>query len=213
MSTRPYFWGIIISIMKLKLLLFLIVSCLTQLVNSQNNFSKGHRNFPLIVSLQFNSLSMPFKNMKANFSNIGIGIGTEVSHNGNNNWVQQFNVVWYRNKNIGNGLFLYSQAVWRPHITNNFYTELKLGAGYMLKSRPTQSFKQESDNWISVGKKGKGLFAIPVGVSIGHNDYSEKTYVSPFASYQFIVLKGYNESIPIVPETLIQVGSRIHFKD
>ncbi len=151
--------------------------------------------------------------MKSNFSNIGIGIGTEVSHNGNHNWVQQFNLVWYRNKNVGNGLFLYSQAVWRPTITNNFYTELKLGAGYMLTSRPTQSFKQENDTWVPVGKKGKALFAIPVGVSIGHNNYSEKTYVSPFASYQFIVLKGYNKSIPIVPETLLQVGSRVHFNN
>ena len=62
-------------------------------------------------------------------------------------------------------------------------------------------------------KKGKGLFAIPAGVSLGYNDYSEKTYVSPFTSYQFILLKGYNKSIPLVPETLVQFGSRIHFNE
>jgi hypothetical protein len=136
-----------------------------------------------------------------------------VSYNQKQNWVQQFNLVWYRNKNIGNGLFLYSQGVWRPSISNNFYTELKVGAGYMLASRPTQSFKQQNGEWISAGKKGKGLFAIPTGVSLGYTDPSEKTYVSPFASYQFILLKGYNKSIPLVPETLIQFGSRVHFND
>lgn len=199
--------------MKQKLLLFLIICWFGQSVNGQGDTSKNYRNFPLVITLQFHSLSMPFKNLKANLSNIGIGIGTEVSHSGNHNWVQQFNLMWYRNKNVGNGWFLYSQAVWRPTITNNFYTELKLGAGYMLTSRPTQSFKQEKGEWISVGKKGKGLFALPIGVSLGHNEYSEETYVSPFASYQFILLTGYNESIPVVPQTLLQVGSRIHFND
>ncbi|WP_413980057.1 hypothetical protein [Maribacter sp. 2307UL18-2] len=134
--------------MKQRFLFFLIICWFTHSIRGQSEPAMDYRNFPLVITLQFHSLSMPFKNLKANLSNIGIGIGTEVSHNGNHNWVQQFNLMWYRNKNVGNGLFLYSQAVWRPTITNNFYTELKLGAGYMLTSRPTQSFKQENDEWI-----------------------------------------------------------------
>ncbi len=182
-------------------------------MSSQDDASVNYRNFPLIVTLQFHSFSMPFKNIKSNFSNIGIGLGTEVSYNKTQNWVQQVSLVWYRNKNIGNGLFLYSQGVWRLTITNNFYTELKVGAGYMLTSRPTQSFKQVNGEWTSAGKKGKGLFTIPAGISLGYNDSSERTYFSPFATYQFILISGYNKSIPLVPETLIQFGSRVHFNN
>ncbi len=199
--------------MNQKLLLCLILCYFSQSIYSQEDASGNYRNFPLIVTLQFHSFSMPFKNLKSNFSNIGIGIGTEVSYNQKQNWVQQFNLVWYRNKNIGNGLFLYSQGVWRPTIANNFYTELKAGAGYMIASRPTRSFKQQNGEWISAGKKGKGLFAIPVGVSLGYNDASQGTYLSPFASYQFILLKDYNKSIPLVPESLIQFGTRVHFNN
>jgi hypothetical protein len=154
---------------------------------------------------------MPFKNMKSNFSNIGIGIGTEVSHNGNQNWVQQFNVIWYRNKNTGNGLLLNTQVVWRPTLVDEFYSEMKFGVGYMYKWRPTESFKLENNDWVSAGKKGKGLLAIPIGVGFGYNDYKTSTYLAPFAGYQFVPLLGYNPSIPVVPETFLEVGSRIHF--
>ncbi len=180
---------------------------------SQDDSVHNYRNFPLIITLQFHSFSMPFKNIKSNFSNIGIGIGTEVSYNKKSNGVQQFHLIWYRNKNMGNGLLAYSQATWRPSIGSNIYTELKLGAGYLLSKRPSESFKQKNGEWISVGKKGKGMFTIPVGLSVGYENEQEKTYVSPFVSYQFLVVTNYNKSIPIVPQTLIQFGNRIHFED
>jgi len=177
----------------------------------QSKPDKSYRNFPVIVSIQFHSLTLPFRNFKSNFSNVGIGLGTEVSHNGKQNWVQQFNAVWYRNKNIGNGLLFNTQTVWRPTIFNDFYSEIKAGIGYNYCFRPVQSFKQDNGNWVSVGHKGKGMFTILTGISAGYNKYSSHTYISPFVSYQFLILMGYNKSIPIVPETLLQVGSRIHF--
>lgn len=201
------------TLIKRTLLLLLIAGGSTQTLNGQYSASERYRDFPLVITLQFHALSMPFKDLKANFSNIGIGIGTEVSYGSDHKWVQQLNLMWYRNKNVGNGLFLYSQAAWRPTIVNHFYGELKMGAGYMLTSRPTASFRQENGHWISAGKKGKGVFVVPIGTSMGHHAYSERTYVSPFASYQLLLLKGYSKSMPLVPETLIQLGSRIHFKN
>jgi hypothetical protein len=101
--------------------------------------------------------------------------------------------------------------VWRPTIADHFYTEIKAGGGYNYCYRPVGSYRPENGNWVSVGNKGKGMFTLLGGVSAGYNNYSSTTYVSPFASYQLMVLKGYNKSIPIVPETVLQVGSRIHF--
>jgi len=176
----------------------------------QDKVDRSYRNFPLIFSIQFHSLSLPFKHLGSNFSNVGFGIGTEVSYNGKQNWVQQFNFVWYRNKNIGNGILLNTETVWRPTIVDNFYGEVKGGVGYNYSFRPVESFRPAQGGWQSVGQKGKGMLALMTGVSAGYNNYSATTYVAPFISYQFIVLKDYNKSIPIVPETLIQVGSRIH---
>jgi hypothetical protein len=176
----------------------------------QQKVDRSYRNFPIIVSIQFHSLNLPFKKLKSNFSNMGIGIGTEVSYNGGQSWVQQFNVCWYRNKNIGNGLSVNTQTVWRPTIADNVYSELKIGVGYHYCFRPVESFKPLNGEWLPVHTKGKGMLAIITGVSLGYSRYSSDTYVSPFVSYQWLLLKGYNKSVPVVPETLIQIGSRIH---
>ncbi|MBQ4819876.1 hypothetical protein [Aquimarina sp. MMG016] len=195
---------------------FVIIGLLCSTLHTgytQGDSGVNYRDFPLIITLQFHSFSMPFKNIKSNFSNIGIGIGTEVSYNRKSRGVQQFHLIWYRNATMGNGLLAYSQATWRPSLGSNVYTELKLGAGYLLSKRPTESFKQKNGEWVSVGKKGKGMFTIPLGLSVGYENELEQTHVSPFASYQFLVLTDYNKSIPVVPQTLIQLGNRIHFKD
>ena len=187
--------------------------CLVFSLKAQSDAPKNYRNFPLVLTLQFHSLSMPFKNTGANFSNVGIGLGTELSLNGKHNWAQQFSAVWYRNKAVGNGLLFYTQSSWRPELVSGSYAELKAGAGYLYAFRPVRSFRQENGRWIAAGQKGKGMFTLPVGVSLGYNPSSSGTRFSPFASYQFLILSGYNKSIPLVPETLIQIGSRIHLNE
>ncbi len=171
---------------------------------------KGYTDFPIIITIQFHAFSMPFRDMKANFSNVGIGVGTELSLNGKSNWVQQVNAMWYHNKAIGNGLLFYSQNVWRPDFVTNVYGELKGGVGYLYSFRPTGSFRQVNGEWKSVGHKGKGMLAIPIGISLGYDSRNSTSYLSTFASYQFMLVKGYNKTIPLVPQTLIQVGTRIH---
>ena len=178
---------------------------------SQNKTDKSYRNFPLIVSIQFHSLTLPFKNFGSNFSNVGIGLGTEVSHNGSRNWVQQFNIAWFRNKAVGDGILISTQTTWRPAIIHNVSGEIKAGIGYQYSYRPVESFRSVNGKWTSVNHKGKGMLAIPVGIGAGYNKYSENAFVSPFAGYQLIILKGYSKSIPIVPETVVELGSRIHF--
>jgi hypothetical protein len=153
---------------------------------------------------------MPFRDLKSNLRNIGVGLGTEVSLNGSHNWVQQFNVIWFRNKNTGNGLILNTQVSWRPYLISNSYGEIKAGLGYQIASRPSESFMEKNGKWTSAGKKGKGMLAVLMGISLGYYELSENTSLSPFVSYQTIMLKNYNKSIPFMPETLIQCGLSIH---
>lgn len=196
--------------MKKKTLLLIFTCCWALWASAQAGEAKTYRNFPIIVSLQFHSLSMPFKDFTSNFSNVGIGLGTELSFNGRQNWVQQVNAVWYRNKTIGNGLFFYTQTAWRPKVVDHFFTEIKVGAGYLMSFRPVEAFQYQEGQWRSAGQKSKGMLALPIGLSLGYDQYKPGAYFSPFVSYQFMLVSGYNQSIPLVPETLFQVGSRIH---
>jgi hypothetical protein len=179
---------------------------------AQHEPTKTYRNFPVLLTLQFHSLSLPFKDLKSNFSNLGIGLGTEVSFNGKQDWVQQFNLGWFRNKSVGNGLQFYSQTVWRPTISGNVYTELKAGLGYQYSFHPVQAYEQVNGKWTTATHKGKGMLMVPAGVSLGYNNYDDDLYFSPFASYQLILLKNYSATIPIVPQRMIQFGMRMHIK-
>lgn len=161
--------------------------------------------FPLTISLQFHGFTMPFKDLSSNFRNVGIGIGTELSLNSANTWVQQVQAVWYHNKSVGNGLLLYSQNVWRPTIESSF-AEVKFGAGYLYSFRPSTSYESVNGKWSSTGKKGKGLLALPLGISAGSYSSLASSSLAPFISYQFMLVTGYNTSIPLVPQTLLQTG-------
>jgi hypothetical protein len=193
-------------------ILFLLAGLLliVQTTRSQSEDPASFRNFPIVISIQFHSLAMPFRDLKSNFRNIGVGLGTEVSLNGSHNWIQQFNVIWFRNRNTGNGLLFNTQVSWRPYLISNSYAELKAGVGYQVAFRPTESFKEINGKWTSTGKKGKNLFAVLAGISLGYHENSEELYSSPFVSYQAIFLKNYNKSIPFMSETLIQAGLSIH---
>jgi hypothetical protein len=198
--------------MRLKSTLISFAMCTTFVTTAQTTEPMAYTNFPIVITLQFHAFALPFRDMKSNFSNPGIGVGTEVSFGGNPNAVQQINATWYHNKAMGNGLLLYTQTVWRPEFTSTTYAEVKGGVGYLYSFRPSESFQSVDGVWKSVGHKGKGMLTIPVGVSLGYNSRSADSYISNFATYQFLLVKGYNKSIPLVPETLLQIGSRIHVK-
>ena len=174
---------------------------------------KNYRNFPIVLSVQFHSLSFPFKDLKTNFKNVGFGIGSEIALGSTHDWAQQFQLVWYRNKQAGNGIILYTQSAWRPTIAAHVYTELKAGFGLTYNFRPVVGYKQTDGTWQPAGHTGKWLFTVPVGVSLGYHDYSQRTYAAPFITYQVLANANYAKSVPVITNSLIQVGAGIHLSN
>ena len=137
--------------MEKRIIFFLILWTASFKAVAQESPTPDYRNFPVTITLQFQSFSLPFKNLGSNFKNMGIGIGTEVSHNGDHDWIQEFSIFWIRNKAMGNGLYLVTQTAWRPYLGNPFFGELKAGVGYKLAFRPSESFIQKEGKWLSAG--------------------------------------------------------------
>jgi hypothetical protein len=192
--------------------LFFII-CFGQTATAQTNSGKTYRNFPIVLSMQFHSLSFPLKDIKTNFKNAGFGIGSEIALGSKHNWAQQFQLSWYRNKQAGDGILIYTQSAWRPTVVSHIYTEVKAGFGLTYNFRPVESFKQIDGEWQSIGRKGKWLFTVPVGVSLGYNKFSLKTYIAPFVSYQILLNANYAKSIPVITNSLLQIGTRIHLSN
>ncbi|WP_138993412.1 hypothetical protein [Larkinella sp. C7] len=168
------------------------------------------RDWPLMVSLQFHSISMPFKDLKSTFSNVGFSLGTEVAYNRRGSLLQQVQLGFYRNRNAGNGLSVFTQTAYRPHF-GPVYAEVKAGLGYHFAFHPNTTLVFINGEWQSASQSGKGMLMVPVGLSIGYQGTKTKRLLEPFVSYQFFILQGYNPDVPLLPNQLIQIGSRIHF--
>lgn len=165
---------------------------------------------PIVVTVQFHSLSVPFRQLKNNFRNVGIGIGTELRYGPRSAFYQRFALTWYRNRAVGNGWLAQTQAVWRPAIGADGFGEGRAGIGYLLSKRPTPAYRYRDGDWVAAGKKGRGLFTVPVGIGAGYRlGGSGDDDLSPFLGYEVLAISGYNRSIPLVTETLLQVGTRI----
>ncbi len=112
--------------MKQTFLALFFLSYASLSIKAQDKPPKNYRNFPLVLSMQFHSLSLPFKDVKSNFSNVGFGLGTEISLGSTHAWAQQFNFIYYRNKNAGNGIGFYTQSSWRQRLHGIFIPKRKL---------------------------------------------------------------------------------------
>ena len=194
----------------LNLLFFVLTGLLPVTAQQITSPESIKRNWPLIVSLQFHSISIPFKDLKSLFSNVGFSLGTEVAYNRRANLLQQVQLGFYRNKNGGNGLSAFTQTAYRPHF-GPVYTEVKAGLGYHFAFHPNTTLVFKNGEWQSASQSGKGLLMVPVGLSIGYQGTKIRRLLEPFVSYQFFILQGYNPDVPVLPNQLIQIGSRIHF--
>jgi hypothetical protein len=196
--------------MKLSCMCLLFAVFFSEGAIAQVTTGKTYRNFPVVLSVQFHSLSSPFKDLKTNFKNIGFGVGTEIALGSTHNWAQQFQLSWYRNQRAGNGILLYTQSAWRPTIVSNMYAGIKLGFGLTYTFRPVESYKQNYGEWTAAGHKGKWLFTVPLGLTIGYHKFSEQTYFAPFISYQLLLNSNYARGVPVMTNSIIEAGSSIH---
>lgn len=193
------------------IIISLLIASLAEALEAQEG-SPLRTSSPLVLSLHFHALSLPFKNMGANFKNVGIGIGTEIAYANNPQCLQSFTLIWYRNRTLGNGFLIKSQAIWRPTFGDQAFGEIKLGLGYLLSRRPVRSLVSKNGKWLSAKKRGKGMWTIPMGAGLGFNVFTDDQQWSPFVNYEFLLVTGYNKSVPLAPQTLISLGKRLYFE-
>lgn len=167
----------------------------------------GEPRLALTAGVQFHSLGLPFKQVGENFKNLGLSVGTRFRWGNNGAWVQDLQLNWLANRKVGNSWNLYTQAAWQPKIFGALRFGPQLGLGYSWLEHPITSFEQENGNWVARGRSGKGVLSIPLGLSLRMANSSSA--IQPFVSYQMLIYSGYNRSMPILPNTMLQIGSQI----
>ncbi|CAN5628966.1 hypothetical protein BH09BAC4_BH09BAC4_23430 [soil metagenome] len=169
----------------------------------------GTPSWPLTISAQFHSLSLPFRDVRTAFPNVGVGLGTEFNYKRRGNLIQTMQVGYYHNRYAGDGLFVSTQAGYRPHV-GSVFAEIKAGVGWNYTFHPNTVVELREGQWQASEHTGKGLLMVPLGISIGYA--RPGAVVAPFIGYQVFLLAEYNPSVPAVPNQLLQVGMHIHVK-
>ncbi len=167
-----------------------------------------YRKYPIVAGLQFQNFAMPFRDMGSNFSHPGLYVGSEISYNTKETFIQQATLGAYFNREIGDGIYLSTQVGYRPKIYGNFYGELKVGLSYLRVFHPTQAYEYNNGEWTeTVG--GKSQVGIPIDFGFGYSIDSPMGEFSPFISYQITPALFYNETLPVNIYTNLLIGVRI----
>lgn len=189
--------------MHLKFIFLLLAIALVTLIQAQEAMPR----LSLTASVQFHSLGLPFQQMGGNFKNLGLNVGARFGWNDKGSLVQDLQLSWLSNRNVGNSWTLHTQLGWQPRLFNAVRFGPHLGLGYSWLQHPVTSFVQEDGEWVAQGQRGKGVLSVPVGLSLR----LAKGWVQPFVAYQMLLYSDYNQGVPILPNTMLQIGSQISF--
>lgn len=162
----------------------------------------------LTAGFQFHSLGLPFKTVKENFKNLGLSVGTRYQWNKNGALVQDLQLSWLVNRKVGNSLNIYTQLGWQPRLFGAIHLGPQLGLGYSWLEHPVESFEQKNGEWVARGRGGKAVLSVPVGFSLRLAKQSN-LLIQPYVSYQMLIFTNYNQGLPILPSTMLQIGSQI----
>lgn len=187
----------------------LILFITSGLAAQQLDGSREYRKFPLITGAQFQNFAMPFRDMGSNFRHPGFFAGSEIPWNKKKTLFQNGIIGAYRNREMGNGVYIHSQFSYRPRLSEKVFGEVKAGVGYLYVFHPVQAYRFEDGRWKEVNG-GKSQLTLPVEIAVGYTFTSPAGLFSPFISWQVSPALFYNKTLPLNIYTNFLVGIRTH---
>lgn len=163
--------------------------------------------YPVIVGWQFHNFSLPFQDIPSHFHHPGLFAGSELPLNRSKNLFQSAVIGAYLNKEMGDGLYIYSQTSFRPSLHKKFLTEVKGGLGYAFILHPVAARKYEADKWQTI-TGGKSQLIIPLEISLGYHLKPQSKEFTPFLAYQLTPALFYNRALPFSIYSNILLGMR-----
>jgi len=186
------------------------ITAMILLLRSEGNCQSRSR-FGYVVKFSMQGYNLPFKKLLDNFKNPGASLGIEYSYNQHHSVVQTFNIGWFNHAEHGNSLAISSQAFFRPK-----FGRLRPGLGvglarmfYFNNSNPLM--ERVGGRWMPSNRQSESRWASPVSLEMGHAlQVSSVLVVTPFVGYDIVPSFNYNNAFPILPSTLLTIGSRIN---
>ncbi len=205
------------TIFKKYVLILLAVSS-SYLLNAQDTTPIEYAKYPLKLSLGNHVVGFPLENLFSSF-NPHLSIGTErgINKNQKHHLFVAASLGFFRNKVIGNTLFLDLDLGYRFTHKRGLYVETSLGLGTLNQYHPRATYQQNTTDGSYKKRNNKGFFAssialklgigydfskksnLPVRIGIHHNAFIQTTYFDV-------------DNFPIMPQSTTNISITYKFK-
>lgn len=191
--------------MKQTILFLLSLACSATALTQANRLS-------YTATLTFQGYSMPFKHLGDNFKNIGGSVGVAYAYNRSQALSQRVAVGFLSHREHGNGFYLNTQFCYQPVLFSALVPSLAIGIGHLFSFANGHNpyYSNTNGAWGKSSKQSQSHWQVPVSIGIG---YKIKTaggaIITPTVGYEAAAILNYNSAFPILPYSLITVGSKI----
>ena len=165
------------------------------------------------ISLDFQGFSLPFSTLRTYWQNKGISVGAAYSWTRKGHWQQVVKAGSFFNRYHGRTNYVSTSLQYNPLHGRTLSTGISLGAGYQLTGFGKGGWQQEADgSWKSRPNK-QGLLFLPASLNLCVKAAEGSNIIfSPSLSYGVNLLWKPNATVPLLPQTLVSIGSTIQFK-
>lgn len=165
------------------------------------------------VKLVLQGFSLPVSGIKAYWHSKGASLGVAYDWNHRGSLQQILTVGSLFSRYHGNTQFISTAFQFNPLHGKHIIAGISLGAGYMYTGTSKGGWLQESNGeWKNTSNK-LGLLYVPASVQVGVKTYeNDKFIVTPTLSYQLNAVLNYSPPMPVLPQSLFAIGSKIKIK-
>lgn len=171
--------------------------------------SPSRLNYNIKFSMQ--GYNLPLKQLMDNFKNPGIALGIAYGYDVGHSTSQSLNIGWLNHAEHGNAIYLSTQFHYRPSI-GKIKPGIGLGVGriiYFNNSNPL--YDMVGARWEKSRSQSEGRWIAPLTADVGYQlDLGKYYQVTPFIGYEIIPTIKYNNAFPVLPSSLLTVGSRFN---
>lgn len=156
------------------------------------------------------SVYAPVKNLKYDPTGLITQIGV-YHHTGSRQvFSMGFQFGLSGSKSMGDASFAQLVARFTPVIAKHLELGLSTGIGYRLSGYPGSTLTWDGQDWQK-GKKFKGLFQVPLQLSLGYRSVKiQNIRLSPYLAYQVQGVFGYSPDLSFLPLSSYSFGLKIN---
>lgn len=167
------------------------------------------------VKFTLQGYNIPVKQKNFSLKNLGAALGIDYSYNSSGTLFQTLSIGMFHHKEHGNNYYVNTQVTYRSLVLSRMEPGISLGIGrilsYVNKSYPYHDFKEGS--WSKSRVQSAGRWQVPFSINLGYTIAGPNgNTITPFIDYESAAIINYNSAFPVLPYTLLGVGSRIQFK-